>query len=228
MVDTLWRLTRMSHSLFLVDDVDLLEGYLDPDRNAQVQRSILSDALTELHKTPCVDVVLTARSWYAHSRKEFQTLVDLARAEEISTEDLIEIHDKRFKVFVGNKLPQQFLSRSALEKAASDVNGMPGVFLQHLDTAFRVYQTEDDWGERDYEWYVDVFRKLYSQFRAKCPAAAEAIEAAVKKGQLTIDVRRGNPFNQTIFDNEFVFQSYYQETTYFTDSLVQKVVQRTE
>jgi hypothetical protein len=41
------------------------------------------------------------------------------------------------------------------------------------------------------------------------PSAAEAKERAAARGELIIDVSRNNVFHQTIFDNEFVFQSYY-------------------
>jgi hypothetical protein len=224
MVDTLLHLKLTDHVLVLVDDVDLLEGYADPVRNGRIQRSILSDALAHLNGTPGVDVLLTARSWYAHSKKDFQELVDLATAPPMSVKELVDIHNQRFAFYGGKGLPRQFLSAEALERAAEDVHGKPGVFLQRLGTAFRAYQDEDAWEERGYEWYFRVFYRIYTTYRDKCPRAAEALEKAVKEGQLTLDIGEKNPFHATIFDNEFVFQSYYQETNYFIDALTQQVI----
>ena len=51
--------------LILFDDVDLLESHADRVRNGRVQRAALSSAIAELVKAPRVDVVVTARSWYA-------------------------------------------------------------------------------------------------------------------------------------------------------------------
>ena len=223
MVDALVRANQVDHVLILVDDVDLLEAYLNERRNGDIQRSILTDALAMLHETPCVDVVLTARSWYAYAKKEFQPLVDLSQSE-LSAEDLVKIHDLRFSA-VAPSGQAGFLDGTALRQAATDVRGLPGVFLQHLDTAFRAFQDEDSWLHRDYEWYLNVFRRHFERFRGKCPDAANRLVQAAREGVFEIDVRDSNPFHQTVFDNEFVFQSYYRETTYYTDALLHKVLQ---
>ena len=224
MVDTLVRAGLLDHVFVLVDDVDLLEGYTDPTTNGRIQRSILSDALSRLHSVTGADVLITARSWYAHSRKDFQELVDLSTASEMSPESLVEIHDQHFKLYVRQGLPRRFLNEDAVRRVALDSRSKPGVFLQRLQTAFKAWQKEEDWGQRDYDWYLDVFRKLYAQYRDKCPAAAQALETGVREGRSNIDVKADNPFYRTVFDNEFVFQSYYQETTYFMDDLTFKIV----
>lgn len=223
MIDTLLRLRLLSHALILVDDVDLLEGYVDPQRNARIQRSILSEALDRLHATRGIDVVLTARSWYAHNRKDFDTLVDL-QDRRLDVSDLVQIHDKRFEVYGPKNLPTAFLTRQALREAAMDVDGSPGVFLRHLDTAFERFRDEPEWGERDYDWYLGIFRQIYESCRTKMPYAAGVIEDAVGAGQLHIDVKKGNPFHDTIFHDLFVFQSYYGEAIYYTDRLVRRIV----
>jgi hypothetical protein len=224
MVDTLVRAGLLDHVLVLIDDVDLLEGYSDPSRNGKIQRSVLCDALSQLHSATGVDVLVTARSWYAHSRKDFQELVDLSTADEMTSESLIEIHDRHVELYARQGLPRRFLNHETIRRVAEDSQGKPGVFLQRLKTAFKAWRNEADWGQRDYEWYFDVFRKLYDQYREKCPAAAHALEKSVEEGRSTVDVRLENPFYQTVFNNEFVFQSYYQETTYFMDELTFRVV----
>lgn len=98
------------------------------------------------------------------------------------------------------------------------------MFLQHLDTAFRVYKNEPDWGERGYPWFLDVFRRRFENFREKCPQAADALQRAVQDSRLNVDVAQHNPFFGTMLDNEFVFQSYYAETTYFLTRLVFDIV----
>jgi len=228
MIDTLMNLKLLNHLLILIDDIDLLEGYVDQTRNATKQRSQLSQAILKLSSTSGIDVLITARSWYAHSKKEFKTLIDLAMEPEMKEEELIEIHDQHFKLFSPRDYPNKFLTKEALLNASTDVRGIPGIFLQHLDTAFRVYKKEEEWGERDYAWYLDIFRRIYSTFRLKCPAAAIALETAVNEQRFTIDIETTNPFYSTVFDNEFVFQSYYRETTYFMDTLVTKVIDMLE
>jgi hypothetical protein len=224
MIEALLRLRLINHALILVDDVDLLEGYASPQQNAREQRSLLAEALDELHGTPGVDVVLTARSWYAHTRKEFQTLVDLAESPLLTPDELAEIQQKRLKLYAGKNGPTQFLSRPALLRIAEDVGQLPGVFLLHLDTAFYQYQNEPAWEERDYDWFLDVFRRRFTTYRDKCSAAAEALEKAIRDGQPTVSVTTGNPFLGTVFEDEFVYQSYYSETTYFISGVIRKVL----
>ena len=79
--------------------------------------------------------------------------------------------------------------------------------------------------ERDYDWYVDVFRRRFAMFRDKCPEAAEVLEKAVRGGQLSVDVGAHNPFYATVFENEFVYKSYYSETHYFFSGLARKILE---
>lgn len=227
MVDTLLRRKLVRHVLVLVDDVDLLEGYQSPQLNARVQRSLLAEALCELHTQPGIDVVLTARSWYAHSVKDFQTLVDLSRSE-MPPADLVAIHDRHMGTFAKRSGLSRFLKPETLDTFAQEVNGLPGVFLQHLHTSFYEYQNEDDWGERDYDWFLAVFRRLFRDYRSKCVPAAEMLENAVRNGRLEMDVGEKNPFYGTVFDNLLVFQSYYNEYCYFASPLVKKILALTD
>lgn len=223
-VDILRRLDKLDHLLVVVDDVDLIESYEDADHNGRIERSVLADALVQLHQTPGVDVVLTARSWYAHSKKEFTTLIDLALCDQLPAEALILIHDKHFSVF-GRKLQHGFLVEEALRQAATMSQGQPGVFLRNLKTAFERYQAEDDWQARDFDWYLDVFRGVFHTFRQKYPEAVQALLNAVQRGAQTVDVGKENSFFGTVFDEEFVSQSYYRERTYNISPLVFKVLQ---
>ena len=207
-----------------MDDVDLLEGYLSPVRNARSQRSLLADAINVLHGAPGVDVVLTARSWYFHSRKELQTLVDLSKAPPMTADELIGVHDRRFQTYGKKRGPSGFLEPEALERLAQDVDGLPGVFLQHLQTAFYVFQNESEAEVRNYDWLVDVFRREIETVRDKCSLGLQAIEEAVRGGRLTVDVTQSNPFFGTVLENEFVYQSYYSETTYFMSGFLRKVL----
>lgn len=215
----------LKHICVLVDDVDLLEGYVDMTRNGSIQRSILSDSLAMFHETPGVDVILTARSWYANSRKELQTLIDLSSAKPLSVPEMVKIHDLRFKLYNDRSLHSRFLNNDALMIAANDALSMPGIFLQHLDFAFQEYLDEESWEERDYNWYFEVMSEKYNIFKEKCPQAATKLEGAIGNGQNIIDVSNNNPFHQTIFENTFVWQSYFQETTYFIDGLVYKIIE---
>jgi hypothetical protein len=98
MLETLLTVKRINHALILVDDIDLLETYQSPTQNARQQRSILGQALDQLHGTTGVDVVMTARSWYFHSRKDLQTLVDLGMSSPMQPADLVDIHHRRVKI----------------------------------------------------------------------------------------------------------------------------------
>lgn len=224
MIQTLLQRKLVRHVMILMDDVDLLETYLSPERNARVQRTLLADAIAVLHATPGCDVVVTARSWYAHSRKELQTLVDLSRSSPMTSQELLGIHDRRLAIYGRRAGSKEFLSRDALGKLASDVDGLPGVFLQHLNTAFYAYQQDLDFRVRDYEWLLDVFRQEIELVREKCRPGLDAIRNAVDQGRLTIDVTGGNPFSGTVLENEFVYQSYYSETTYFVSGFLRNVL----
>jgi hypothetical protein len=225
MVEALLRHKLVRHLLVLVDDVDLLEGYQSPQQNARVQRSLLAEALDELHGQPGIDVVLTARSWYAHSTKDFQELVNLA-SSTLPAEVLIAIHDGHLRAFAKKTGLCRFLKPEALEAFAGQMGGLPGFFLQHLQTAFYAFQDEDDWDERDYDWFLGVFRRLFNDYRTKCAPAAEMLEEAVQKGRLEMDVSTKNPFFGTVFDNLLVSQSYYNEQCYFASPLVKQILAR--
>ena len=222
MAETLLDLKLIDHLLILVDDIDLLEAYISVEHNGRLQRSFLSDALIALHETPGVDVLLTSRSWYAVDQREFQELVHIA--QQMSNDELISIHDLRYGSLGPPNAPNPFLTQGALKLAAADARGLPGVFLQHLDTAFHTYQEDDEWDARSYDWYLEAFRRRFAMFRDKCPAAAKALEDAVSNGRFEVDVEGGNPFHATVFADEFVFQSYYSETTYLMSSLIYKIV----
>jgi hypothetical protein len=224
MAETLLRHKLVSHVLVLMDDVDLLEGYVSQQQNARRQRSLLADAIRVLHSAPGVDVVLTARSWYAHSQKELQTLVDLAVAKPMQPDEMVSIHDLRWETCSPRGDPAAFLTNEALRELANDVNGLPGVFLQHLQTAFYRFQDEDDAKPRGYDWLLDVFRQHLGLLRDRCSDGYTAIEKAVSSGKLTVDVTEHNPFFGTMLENEYAYQSYYSETAYFISGLVRKIL----
>lgn len=224
MIETLLGLKLIQHALILADDIDLLEGYVSAQQNARQQRSLLAHALDTLHGAPGVDVVLTARSWYAHTRKELQTLVDLAESDPMNADELMGIYDRRWQLYGGRKSSPGFLARAALQQLGGDVEGLPGVFLQHLDMAYYQYQNETQWGERDYDWVLGVFRRRLDTFREKCAPGLEAIQQAINRGSLNVDVTHHYPFFGTVLENEFVYQSYYSETTYFVSGLVRKLL----
>jgi hypothetical protein len=224
MVETLLRLKLLEHALILMDDVDLLEGYLSPEQNARQQRSVLAAALNHLHTTPGVDVVLTARAWYAHAHKELHTLVDLGVSAPLTAEQLAEVHNKQLAVYSGKSGLQSFLTRPALLELAADVDGLPGVFLKHLFTAFYHYQQESDFAERDYQWFLDVFRRRLPGWREKCSPALSVITKAIRDGARTVDVAKGNPFFGTELADEVVYQSYASETTYFISGVMRKLL----
>jgi hypothetical protein len=222
MVELLLRHKLIRHLLVLIDDVDLLEGFKSSEQNGRIQRSLLAEALCELHQAPGIDVVLTARSWYAYSTKDFHTLVDLTESQ-LQPEDLIVIHDRQMEVYAKKLGAERFLRLEALQEFVRDSTGLPGVFLQHLQTAFYAFQNEEDWSERDYEWFLNVFRRLFANYQGKCVPAAEMIRSAVEEGRLEMTVGSTNPFFGTVFDNLLVFQSYYNEQCYFTSPLVKRI-----
>lgn len=224
MVETLLALKLINHALILVDDIDLLETYKSPTENARHERSVLAMALDDLHGTPGVDVVLTARSWYVHSSKELMSLVDLSTSDMLTADDMSGIHDARLKVY-GKRL-SAFLTDDALRAVAADVEGLPGVFLQHLDTAFYQYQNEPDDSPRDIAWLRKIFEQRLEQLSEHCATGVAEIRKAIDQGRLTIDVAAHNPFFGTVLDNEFVFQSYWSEHTYFISSFTRNIFQQ--
>lgn len=222
MIETLLTLHRINHALILVDDIDLLEAYQSATQNARQQRSILGQALDQLHGTPGIDVVLTARSWYVHSRKDLQTLVDLGMSRPMQAAELVEIHNRRLKTKGRGTGP--FLNADALLVVAGDVEGLPGVFLQHLDSAFYQFLNEEDPAPRDYDWFLEVFRQRIELFKQRCGPALELIRQAIHAGQMTIDVTKENPFFGTELHNDFVYQSYWNERNYFVSGLMRKLL----
>ena len=223
MADALVQFRLVDHILLLIDDVDLLEGYVNKEQNARCQRSLLSEALIAFHDTPGVDVVLTSRSWYAHSLKDFTTLVDLTQSD-MTSDELLAVCQQHQKQYGVRRAPCDFLGHDTIRAIADDSNRLPGIFLQHLKTAFQTYQDEPNWGQRDYEWFLEVFRKLFASFRDKCRPAAEALEAHIARGTVNVDVTKQNPFYGTLLENQFVYQSYFSETTYYIPGLVSKIV----
>jgi hypothetical protein len=224
MVDTLVRLGLLNHLLLLLDDVDLLEGYAPTEQSGRLERSILTGALCALHREARVDVLITARSWYAHAHKELNPLVDMLGSEEMGVRDLVAIHNNHFSQFSPKGYPRTFLTAEALKEAALDSRGLPGLFLQHLRTAFDQYKREPEWGERDYQWYLNIFVGLYAELRRKAPEGANLTEAAIAEGKYEVDTMQYNPFRHNRFLDELVFQSYHNESTYFFDPLLEKVV----
>jgi len=98
------------------------------------------------------------------------------------------------------------------------------VFLQHLDTAFYHYLNEDEPGLRSYDWYLGVFRQRIEHFRQRCAAALEVIQQAIRDGHLVVDVAQQNLFLGTELNNEFVYQSYWNEHGYFVSGLMRKLI----
>src|SRR5207245_11736214 len=135
------------------------------------------------------------------------SLIDLT-VSELKPADMVAIHDRQMAVYAGKSGICRFLKPETLQAFAEEVR-LPGVFLQHLQTAFYDYQGDDAWDERDYNWFLGVFRRLFTSYRHKCPAAAAMLEKAAEEGRLEMDVGEKNPFFGTAFDNLFEFQSHY-------------------
>ena len=225
MVEALLRFTTTNHVLILVDDVDLLEAYSGPQQNGRVERSILADALHELHGAPGVDVILTARSWYAHTRKQLDELVNLSDYPELTGADLAAIHDRHLAAFAGKARLKRFLSRSALEQLAAEVEYLPGVFLQFLRTVFPAYVQVPDREERDFDWLLGVLRARYLMVRKQCLPVCLVLEENVKAGILTLNVSDGKVMVQgTVVVNLFIYQSYFNEALYFIPPIVRKLL----
>jgi adenosyl cobinamide kinase/adenosyl cobinamide phosphate guanylyltransferase len=212
---------RLDHILILVDDVDLLEGYRNPEQNGATQRNRLTDALIRLHQTPHIDVLLTARSWYGQTHKELEVLVDLAMTDDLNEEHLKEIHDKHFALFGKKSLPSQFLQEDALQTVTKGVSNLPGVFLRFIKTAFEQYKQEEVWGTRELAWLRQVYSRRFSHLRDTVPLAAQAIKDALQDDRFLIDVQSKNHFLHTTAMDEFVYQSYFSETTYFIPPIMQ-------
>jgi hypothetical protein len=105
---------------------------------------------------------------------------------------------------------------------------LPGVFLQHLFTAFDRFKDDDDFTERDYDWFIDVFRKLLNSLRTRVEPAYAAMQTALQGGGLEIPLAgEQNPFVGTALDNLFVWQSYHNERCYFTSPLMRRLFKET-
>ncbi len=219
MIEALIIRKLVRHILFLIDDVDLLEGYRTPTRNGQAERSVLANALCELHSEPGVDVLLTARSWYAYTTKEFEDLIDLTD-KRLGPEDLIQIHDRRLKHYGDDG----FLTPDAIRQAAGEMDGLPGVFLNYLRFTHKSYRFGGTAGYRDFPWFLGVFRQQFETLKATCSPAAEALLGAIQSGKMVITVADSNPFHGTAFDNQFVFQSYHNEKAYFAAPIIRKIL----
>jgi len=212
------------HVLILIDDVDLIKGYKDQNTNGRVERSELSELIIGLHSARGVDVLVTSRSWFAFGHKDYKKLVEL---DEMDSRMLIEIHDARILHYTP-KYPESFLTKEALQDLADNVSGLPGVFLHKLEVAFDAFQNEDGWEQRDFTWIMGVFQKKYAAYKTKSLRAAQRLESSIKSGEISIDVTGDNPFLSTPFEDIFVTQSYYSESTYNVDALTIKVVEANE
>jgi hypothetical protein len=226
MLETLMDLGLADHLLVLVDDVDLLDPAAPTVQQTRVQRALLTNALCILHAQPGIDVLLTARSWFVYSGKELTHLLDLTQSV-LSAEELIAIHDRHPQQFARKAGLQRFLKTEALKAFADEMqelNGLPGVFLQHLFTAFDCFKNDEDFAERDYEWFLDVFRRLMDSLRTRVEPGYAAMQAALQAGQLEIPLAgEQNPFVGTALDNLFVWQSYHNERCYFTSPLMRRL-----
>ena len=132
----------------------------------------------------------------------------------MEAEQMVGIHDRRLKEYGRRGGTAGFLSGAAVQELANDVDGLPGVFLQHLQTAFYRFQDEPDPLPRDYNWLLGVFRQHLSLIRDKCSDGYDAIQKAVDAGKLTVDVRDRNPFFGTMLENEYAYQSYYRNLVF--------------
>jgi|GEM_PF-6795601 len=224
-LETLIALGLADHLLVLVDDVDLLDPAAPTAQQARVQRALLTAALCTLHAQPGIDVLLTARSWFVYSGKELTQLVDLTQSA-MPAEALVSIHDKHMEEFATKAGLQSFLVPEALKAFADEMqelNGLPGVFLQHLHTAMARFKDDDDFSARDYNWFVGVFHELMNSLRTRVEPGYVAMQAALQTGRLEIQVGDLNPFVGTALDNLFVWQSYHNERCYFMSPLMRRL-----
>src|SRR5260370_33464685 len=85
------------------------------------------------------------------------------------------------------------------------------------------FKGDDAFRERDYNWFVGVFRELMKSLRTRVEPGYMAMQAALQSGRLEIQVRELNPFVGTALDNLFVWQSYHNERCYFTSPLMRRL-----
>ncbi|MEI8393434.1 MAG: ATP-binding protein [Rhodospirillaceae bacterium] len=225
-LDTLWRTGLIKEVVILVDDVDLLESKRDIIFNIPEQRAKLLQALNTVHQAPCVDVVVTSRSWFALYRREFAVLVDLLQKNHIfSADQLIAIHDIRHEEYL-DKAPCKFLNPNALATLAEDVKFIPGVFLQHLSQAYEGYKSEEGWVEHDYEWFLAIISDDFGWKKTIYPDATGRILDAVRNGRYQLEVDKGDILAP--LDNDYVYQSFHTENSYSITPLLRKILERLE
>lgn len=211
-IDTLVRTHLLDHLLILVDDADLLENEYKTTERVQLKTVHLADALVELHQCRGVDILVTSRSHYAISKKEFRELIDLT-GYGMDTRDLIDIYRAHVQKFGWKDHPEGFLTDEALEKAARWAAHLPGIFLMHLSVALEAFKREDLWTLRDGDWYRDTFKRYYDLYR-ESHRISELLEQAIKEGKWEIHFPKEKPypFYGTKLDNIFIMPSFHEET----------------
>ncbi|MBF0311372.1 MAG: hypothetical protein HQL56_17790 [Magnetococcales bacterium] len=227
MVDILSQLDRGDHWLILVDDADLLENEFKNSPEARRERSELAEALIELSQCERVDVVVTSRSLYARSQKEFFELIDLSDhpMPESTLAGIQQAHLDHYRTDKGEEDGWNFLDEKALLEAARLADFLPGVFLNHMKTAFGRYSKEEDEGTRSLDWYLTVFRDRFQSWKRKYPTSANTLEQCIRGKSGEYRVSEEDPFWGTEFDNFFTIQSYFDYRIYQILPLALKVLQ---
>ena len=210
----------IEHVLILIDDVDLLEDYADREQSGRVQRAALSAAIAELVRTAGVDIILTARSWYAEMHRECNELADLT---PMTIEQLMLIYERQLSVFAPLR-PCDPLSAAAIHKAAERTKGLPGLFLGYLHVALGEYRREPEWQQRDYDWYFEVMRRDYDKRRLRRPDQATRLEEDVLSGKSSIRIDSSDLFRSMTFDNHHVYGSSWSPTTLEIAPLVKEII----
>src|SRR5260370_37842946 len=85
------------------------------------------------------------------------------------------------------------------------------------------FKGDDAFRERDYNWFVGVFRELMNSLRTRVEPGYMAMQAALQAGRLAIQVGELNPFVGTALDNLFVWQSYHNERCSFMSPLMRRL-----
>lgn len=211
-IDTLVQINLLDHLLILVDDADLLNNEDKTTEKAQLKTVHLADALVDLHRCRGVDILVTSRSHYAISKKEFQELIDLTEYS-MTTSDLIDIYHAHLKQFAWKDHPEGFLTEEALEKAAQWAARLPGIFLVHLTVALEAFKKEESWTLQGSDWYREIFKKFYDLHR-KGHKLSASLEQAIKDQQSEIIFPKGDayPFYGTKLDNVFIMPGFYDDT----------------
>lgn len=215
MVEMLALLDLSRHVLFLVDDADLLENEFKNSPEARRERSELAEALVRLHRTAGVDVVITTRSLYARSHKEFFDLIDLS-SYPMPEEEMMAIYAAHLKFYQREEAGSGwgFLEEETLREAARLSKHLPGIFLKHLKIAFDAYDRKKLEGKMNLDWYLGVFRELLTTLGSKYPAPIGELEACVRSKSMQYHIHQQDYFYGTELDNVLVCHSYYDFTTY--------------